>query len=373
MKYPVLALSLASIVGANAVEIGANEDWKVTMNGRIQVRAEMTQASDQNGKDYDVWDKDDTPEDFDVYLRRLRLGVNATYKDDTKFVLLLRGDGFGRRAAEFSEDATKYDFKVYYAYGAHTIKDGELKHTVIAGQQVSAANTTLVTSSAAYLLPAIRPTVKFGFGPATGLGYQLDYGVHQFKAVFQNENDDNDRAYSARFQTSFKDAWKGKMLESYLGKPGFSVVSGIDVLERTDDLDNGQESTALTVDTYFHWDQLSATFDIGFRDQTDFAKDKDCKSLVVSAQAGWAMPQAEGYILEPALRLVYVDDDIDYAKEPNVVYASEVPTSGYEVTAGLNCYLDGYARKAKVSLTYWEPENGDADLLSLRIQGQLSF
>ncbi|MHC5067159.1 MAG: porin [Planctomycetota bacterium] len=358
-----LGCLLSVVAAVPAFEIAA-ADWALSLEPRIQSRIDVADASKGDGSDHDIWDGDDDPALANGYLRRARLYVKGKRADGWAFVLTMQADRIGYDAGSGSDGelgmlyATVTKTWAAVGGGKHHVRFGEYWHTAV----------PQFDSSATTLFPAKRLLAQFATSTGVGVDYMYNGDNWIVATGLKDEAvaaDANSYAMYVRVACGLG-SLETKRRESYLGAMGFGqqLSLGADVV--TD------EHETVVMDYMMHADAWSAAAGCAVRLADDDAQivPADATQVIADVQVGYALPQADGTVLEPALRLSWVDLDDDGAAD---VYSSEGGAAGVYGDAGCNYYLDGHRNKLMASVTAFSPEDGDGDALILRLQHQLDF
>jgi hypothetical protein len=237
-----------------------------------------------------------------------------------------------------------------------------------------------IDSSSTMLFPNGRLAAEFAGPRSVGLDYHMSSPVFGISAGIADEadNDNNDWHLYARVWTGLTEEWTlAKRSESYLGKDGIGHQLGLGFDFKTDgtDEDAGQgtvddDESVFALDYLIHYNQITALLDLAFISRGE--ADGDTSGLIATVQAGFALPQADGKVIEPAIRIQYVDQDDDEDEEMGVL-DDEGGESGIYFDAGVNYYLDGHSNKFQAAIQVYAPEEGDGDAFVFRVGHQLDF
>lgn len=371
LRYTVPTLAaLSALPLVSALEI-ADSDVKIDLGMRLQSRVEFADASDAAGDDFDIYEGVTTedPKDYNFYLRRVRFTAKGSYKEDTRFNLTFSSDNIGQTPSTASAVAVRY------AWVAQDFKSGDITHTLQFGLDKPKLVAGHYDSSSGHLFPSGRATTHdVEVDRRIGLEYGLAapilnawLGIYEKDAA--NDDDRNDMQLSIRAETSLSEEWKTKRAESYLAKEGFHHVLGAGIGIVTDNGEDEDGATLLTIDYSAHWNALSALLDfVIVQPEEDGVGDE----MTISAQAGWAIPMDSGLVVEPAVRLAMIDNDDDNDDESDE-YEDEGGAAGTYLDAGVNLYFNKHNNKMQVAITSFTPEDGDADAFVFRIAHQLNF
>ncbi len=364
---PSLAMVAAAMPSLTASEISVGNDVKLRVGLRLQSRVEFADVSNAAGDDASLsGTATDDADQFNMYLRRVRFGVSGSYQDDTRFNLTLMRDNLGRLTGESNNNMTA-DFAVRYAWVSHAVKSDDMTHTFKFGLDKPFFCAGDIDSSSRMLFPTNRVASALSGPRRIGLSYVMTHPMVKLGVDLQDANG-NALWFSARAETSLNEEWKMRRTESMLGKEGFGHVLGIEVGLRTDD--DGNDDTDFVqfgIDYNVHFNNITANADFVMRTWGDSDIDDQ---MIFSVQGGYAIPLESGHVVEPALRLSYIDFGDD---DPTGLPSFEAVNSGFQVDAGLNYYIKGHNNKLNFAVTHWSADKGDADKTIVRLQHQLNF
>ena len=389
---PTMAALLAVPTTASAFEL-AGDEWSLSFEPRIQSRIELASASDENGDDYDIWERSTTenPQAANFYLRRARLYMKGKHQDGWKFNITLSADNLGRGG-----DADGADPTVRYMWVGKDFKAEDMKHSVSFGLDKHSSSLDMWDSSSKYLLPNAKLVEQYGGPRSVGINYKLATPIFTIGAGIADEaegltfdgtdvdagSNNNDWLFYARVETGLKEEWTlAKRSESYLGKEGFGHLAGLGFDIKTDGSDEAGAGTeagledddrmTINLDYLIHYNQITALFALA---QTSFgdAYGDDLSALGLVLQAGYAFPQDNGEVFEVAARISLIDNDMDEDEEQGVL-DREGGDSGTYVDLGVNYYLDGHSNKFQAGVQIYSPEEGDGSATVFRLAHQLDF
>lgn len=380
---PALA-ALAAIPSTQALEIGSGDDLKVDIGMRLQARIEIASAKDAGGDAYDIREGasetgDNDPQQVNLMFRRARVWFSGSYKENTLFSVTLDADNLGAKDA--NGDA---GVDVLYAWVAQKFKTGDLTQEVKFGKENPGFAPASFISTAKLLFPASALSAGAQVPANMGLHYTLKHElVNVYAGIIEGEgkgttagslagSDNNDWYLFARGETAFGSKIPAHT-ESWLGKDGLDWLVGAGVSIKTDGNGDDDGATTFLMDGKVHYNALSSMATFVYR-STDTAADK-VNSMMLEAQAGYVVTTcANGTVIEPALRLSYVDADTDEDEEQSTYNADgQVTDSGIYLDAGCNFYFAEHTSKLQAALTYFSPEDGDGTAVIFRVQQQLSF
>lgn len=392
MNLRTLVPSVAALaIAAPFVQGVEITDGKATLKigVRLQPRIEVAVASDATGDDYDIWEKktypdsqDDTPQMVNFMFRRARLYFSGDYKEKTKFNVCLADDKLGSK----DNGADEATVGVKYASVTQVFTPAEgVNVSVQFGKEIANFIVAAKDSTGTLLLPTQKLTTLADIhGESMGLFLGLDTKiVDAYINITENDQNgagNNDWTISGRVATPiFENMALPKRAESYCGKKsdGIKHEAGLSVGTQ---LDSGNDmaypTTVIALDYLFWMDEITASFDLAYgMVKSNVAGNDDRDAVIVSVQGGYALGMdnlLKDLVIEPALRLSYVDLNIDSDSE-TPVYNGEGSGSGIYVDAGVNFYWNEHANKSQVALTYFAAEDGDGDAFVFRIQHQLDF
>ena len=378
---PTLA-ALAAIPTASAFDI-AGEGWELSIEPRIQSRIEFASASDENGDDYDIWERSatDNPQAMNFYMRRARIYMKGKSEDGWKFNFTLSADNIGR-----SDDNGGASPAVRYAWVGKEIKADDMKHFISFGLDKHSSSLDKWDSSSKHLLPNGKLTDEFAGPRSIGIDYKLSHPLFSVAVGLADEaegasgdSENNDWYLYARVETGLKEEWTlAKRTESMLGKEGFGHLAGLGFDIKTDGSDaaagsgvEDDDAFAINLDYLIHYNQITGLLAINQTSYGDAFGD-DLTSLAIIAQAGFAFPQDNGTVIEAAARISLIDNDTDEDEEQGVL-DREGGDSGTYVDLGVNYYLDGHSNKFQAGIQIYSPEEGDGSATAFRIAHQLDF
>lgn len=370
------ALGMAAAIAAGSFAAGpqlaASEvekgDLKIKFGLRLQGRIEsafgVKNAANQNSDIAAPAVAQDDRQDVDFYFRRIRFNMGGSWKNDTFFYLNLRMDGLGQHTTGFGSESANPS--VHDAWVGHHIKTEGMTHTIRFGRQAQFFNGAALDSSARTLFPNGRP----GSGHKNiGLAYKLTAPVFTAGLDVQNSvGDSREWVISARVETSLTEDMKMRRTESALGKEGFGHVLGVDVAHLTNSVTGNEGWTQFGIDYNIHFNAITAVLDFYYR--TFDVSDAD--TFTISAQAGYAIPMDNGMVVEPALRIIYRDNDDASGVNQNPA-AFEGINQGLQIDAGVNLYVNGHNNKFQFGISHWTADSGDGQKTVARLQHQINF
>ncbi|MDA3962539.1 MAG: porin [Planctomycetota bacterium] len=371
---PTLA-ALAVIPTAHAFEI-AGDAWAMKIEPRIQTWLEIGSTS-IDSQDYDPFSGAATedPQSLNFQVRRARLYFKGKHQEGWNFLVEVSADKIGGK--DGSVDGTPEFAKVRVG---KDIESGDIEHSIFWG--LFDGDDYGVTSNGAYssakLLFPNEKTTKLivPSNTAVGIGYGLEAGAFGLTASITEgedksgvKDDDADLYFAARFFTSIDEDKMTGLTESFAGKDGFNHVLGVGLNYAM--LAGDTSAIAYGIDYLFHMDAWSAQAELIGSSQDNGAGSNDTDGLAFNVQGGYALPQENGTVIEPALRLTYVDKDTDNDNESGALI-NEGKNSGIYVDAGVNYYLDKHNNKFQLALQYFGAEE-DGDGFVLRLAHALEF
>lgn len=392
MKYtsPTLLIiaALAAAPGMHALSV-KDDDVKLGIGVVIQARAEISDASTNAGVDYSTADGSAYVDDADFYLRRARLALKGSWKEDYTFSLIMRADGAGKAAPVSSSASVAF----YEGVIGRKWKGETLNHAVEVGYMAPTYNTASnVHSSSSFLLANEASTAFVVTNRNAGIKYHLSAPwVNLFVDVLNNSGDDNSAGEgataddksgeglwtSARVHISPEGEWKiDKPQESWAGKEGKGVLIGLDVAQNDKNNTNAttsEDTMGYGIDVVFHLDGLSALaeYRVGEVESYTATTSTEYEASAWRIQAGYAFPMGDT-VLEPAVRISSYDAN-DTVDSTDPFGTNDSGASGDQIEVGLNWYLNEHKNKLQLAYTSWEAEEGDADASIIRAQWQLSF
>jgi hypothetical protein len=377
-----------------ALEFGDN-DLKLTFGLYAQTRLDAGSGSDASGDPYAPSEASASgrADSADLYVRRFRWYMKGTYQGYL-FNATVDGDNWGKNLGG-GKDKSGIGLFEYYAGKQWQV--GDTSHTLTVGKQVSWFNSANLRTST-MLLPTTRASVSYLAPVGVGLGYRGDAGCMRLFADIQNNTgDDNANAtkfqgeglvYLARLEVTGTGSWTSKWQESFAGKPGHGFVVGLESGINVHDRVSGAvaDTSALGAEVLLHLDGLSALAEVRtlkLRTTTDAPATPNSSKdgLIYVLQAGYAVPLANGWVIEPATRLTSRDDDrANDAEGPLFTVANSATdygNSGTQFEVGVNWYLSGHNHKIGLEWLHWTGEadasgaKARADLI--RLQHQVLF
>lgn len=394
-----LLLALAAGAPLAALEV-ADDTVKLGLGLYMQVRAEVIQAEDKDGKAFNATEGVAGQNDqADMYLRRFRPIFKGSYQDKWLFSLGLAADQWGRLGAaglvtlDHGWLGTKYE-----AFGG--------KHQTIWGKQQTDFNSAGARTGAA-LFPTLRPTAAMVTVNALGLSHSAKFDSLAVNLIATSNAGDDAVAttdgeglfYAARVEWNGTGDFKNtKWQESYAGAEGKGITIAAELGANLNDrvaasgftgAAGGIDTLVYGIEALLHMDALTAL--VEYRavsraitlDSGADADDVDSTAFVV--QAGYAFPLAGGTVLEVAGRFALVDlatdidgDSANYGA--NSVGLTTMPDnagSGQIIDLGVNWYIKGHNNKMGLMVELWEGEEnaaGDSpSATAIRLQHQLTF
>ena len=373
-------------------------------------------------------------------MRRVRLAVEAKYKDGWKGNITLAADKTDGNGYAVARNPT-----LYYANVGKGFKTGELEHEIGVGLDKPYTNESSISSSAG-LLPTNRPAGDF-VDSVRGVGAQYKILNKAFLAsvnFFNNTTatgaqggssngllDERVNGYFASLRVEGGMMPKKKQ-ESYLGAEGTEFLVGYEVQSEWDkqvayqwaspfpyvgaftnlgafnptvaSVTSWSEQSFLLhgPDVLVHAGALTAIAEYKMRKtswesrsdgQTSVVNPEAVNSTVWNVQAGFAIPLADGQVIEPAARFAVMDFDtkrdeysnygrgVDYSGTAGNISAApnasntrhNATLSGNQIELGVNWYLTGNTNKLQFSYLNWQAEAGEGDAQMFIVQHQLTF
>ncbi|TVR16990.1 MAG: hypothetical protein EA401_00780 [Planctomycetota bacterium] len=383
--WSILAIGLIA-APASAMD-WKNDHLSVSLSLFMQARVEgALEVRDRDGERADLAGvTTDDPQWVDASFRRLRFTMRGSYYEDTRFNLVLSADRLGEHRAQTDSDGNVTGMSandggnigVLYAWVSHRWQLESGTHTLKFGKDFPFFNPSIADSSARMLFPSNRPTAVFSPDNTVGLSYTWEIPVLRLGFDVMNPRNDSRNIFaSMRAETSLKPEWRMTRTESMLGREGFGHVIGLAAGLRTDDHSNDDGYIQAGIDYNLHWNAVTANVDAIIR-RAEANADKNLKSESASQwginlQAGYAIPRANGQVIEPALRVAFFD--MGHSQAPDISSASfESVDSGIQMEAGLNYYIQGHNHKFQIAYCHWQANRGDARKHVLRLQHQLLF
>lgn len=381
MKHTVPAiLAIAALApGLSALEVNDGADVKLGLTLQLQLRADVSDAEDAAGNDYDVMTGNANGGDaVDFYNRRMRFGLKASYKNDYKASVVFAADKGQKKDTAIT---------LYEATISRVWKDevNNLTHEFKAGlANAFYSGAVGACASSGYLFPGIRASEALGTYRGNGVAYMLTAPVGRFGVDVQNNIADDTVAtqsdgmfYSARVELSPPGEMNiAKQVESFLGKDGMGVHLAADYMTNVRAA-NHITTTGYGVELLGHFNAITALAEYRTISSDDKTTDVQVDGEVWLVQAGYAMPLGEA-VIEPAIRYQVIDKNTDEDNEGTSYGTSlDYGNSGTQIDLGVNYYIHGNNNKVQVSYTMWEGEEvegGDAATADiLRAQWQLWF
>ncbi|MBN8525267.1 MAG: hypothetical protein J0M02_08030 [Planctomycetes bacterium] len=387
MKHTVPAiLAIAALTpGLNALDV-KDDDVKLGLTLQLQLRADVSEAEDAAGNDYDVMTGGANGGDaVDFYNRRMRFGLKGTYKGDYRFSVVFYGD----KAQTNSQTIRLYESTITRVWNDEA---NGLSHEFKAGLSNAFYNGALGSyASASFLFAGSRASDGFGGSRGYGAGYLLTSKFGRFGADVQNNISDDSGTtgtpavvtqsdgmfYSARVEISPPGELNiAKPAETFLGKEGKGVLLAADYMSNVRAA-NATTSTGYGIELLGHFDAITALAEYRTLSSENHSTDLTVDGEVWLVQAGYAMPLA-GAVIEPAIRYQVIDKNTDEDNEGTSYGTSlDYGNSGTQIDLGVNYYIHGNNNKVQLSYTMWEGEEvegGDAATADiLRAQWQLWF
>ncbi|MEK7413756.1 MAG: porin [Planctomycetota bacterium] len=378
-----------------------DEDMKLGLVMRIQMRAERANASDNTGDTHNIANGvTGQPDTADFYLRRFRFGFKGTYQNDYKFAAIVRMDNADRTA---NSDSGR-NAVIHQAYLARVFKPegSDTEHIVSAGLNYSFFNGAQDTfSSSQQLFPAPRATEGSTFLAPRGVGVaykavgKLLSNNYQFGVDILNNTGDDATAttrkeglcYVARFEYVPYDSVPGHMktTESFVGAKGTGMLIALDAGINKNDITSAtarQTRKAEGIEVLVHHDSLTALFEYRVAQlETDntVAANTNAGSKAIILQAGWAMPWYDG-VIEPSFRWSRIDLDKDTV-ETSAFGTADFGNSGFQTELGVNWYINKtHNNKLQFAYLDWRGEQSSLATVEsparahvLRAQWQVNF
>ncbi len=394
-------LALAALSPAVMALDVKDDDLKLGIKLQLQVRAEKSWASGNDGNRYNVAEgvRDNEPDDMDFYIRRARVGFAGTWKGEYKFAYILRNDNQDKDGPGNSSTGTAItkgngmNYRIpqtHVAYIERIIKQEEagLEHGIRGGLDYAWFNgSSAVFSSSAALFPTERATASMLAPRGVGVGYKLNSKMIQFGLDIQNNTGDSTAGaettttingssangeglfYGSRIQiVPFDSDEKGHMkgVESFLGKEGTGLLISAEYGVNRGDNSVGSTANGTTTNTQgygvealYHlnaftflaeWRQTNAYNDLRT------GADTRVVATAYLAQIGYAIPFGDD-VIEPAFRWTRLNSDSGIS-EATEYGTSEFGTSGYSYDVGVNYYVHGHSNKIQLAFQHWRNEGG---------------
>ncbi|MDA3962547.1 MAG: porin [Planctomycetota bacterium] len=376
LLLPSTLAALALVPAAQAFEI-AGDAWSMKIEPRIQSWLEIGSTS-ANSTDVDPFSGvvTDDAQSFNFRIRRARLYFKGSHQDGWNFEVEMNADNIASTSG--GNAGNDVDFAKVYA--GKTIESDGIEHNIWWGLYSAGdygLTTTGAYSSAKLLFPNERTTkIIVPSTSGVGVGYSIAAGafggnlaISESDSKAAGADDDADLFIAARFYTSIDEEKMTGLTESFLGKDGFHHQLGVGINYEMQAGDTSQ--IAYGIDYLFHMDAWSAQAEFIGSSRDNGTAGNDTDGLAFNVQGGYALPQDNGTVIEPALRLTYVDADTDLDDEDGVL-VGEGYASGLYIDAGANYYLDGHGNKFQLALQYFGAE-GDGDGFVLRLAHALEF
>lgn len=402
------ALALAGALAPMAHAVSIKDDvMSLGIGMRLQTRAELAQADNATGDDWNVAGGANGENDtLDFSVRRFYVTLDGKYGADWRF----KGTIFTERV-DTGQSNQNRGINIRYAWVERIFKhDEKWSSAVHVGlDKPYNVNEADYVSSSVMLLPYKRAAAEHFLRPrGVGVGYRLVGNILAAAVDVQNntnaardltqsggvgnENLDEGEgfAYSARVEFSISPDWfTTKRAESYAGAEGQHLVFGLSYGVNDGALVHGAApagdlmvtTTLLGADVLFHWDAITALISYHAQDvETELtgagtAAETDIDGTIIAAQVGYAFKLDGGTVIEPAVRYQIIDLDTDNDDEA-VVYgaaSAENGRSGDQIDLGVNVYFSGHSNKLQLGYQMWNAEDGDGQANVLRLQHQLNF
>ena len=406
------AAEIKPVPEVNFLEI--TKGLKAKLGIYIQTRAEAGRSTAPNGDEYSYSEGvTGKPDAFNVSLRRFRVGISGSYKDDLLYAFTLRNDNFGKptgkNTAATSKAGDTNKVEVHEAWMGTKLPvfdDGSV--TLRAGKMLAFYNPA-AARTAAMMFAGTRASAGLLNNSASGTGVSalLEKGIVKFGVDIENNlsNTSGNETQevregvftSARLEINGMGDWGNKKwVESFAGDPGHGVTVGFEVGQNRDGLSPvaaagplpatvmSTTTRAFGVDVLFHYDEISALLESRWqRVSNEYDSDKygatDSEARVFLAQVGYAIKTDIKWakVLEPAVRITGIDMNRDNASEGPSFGSGDYGASGMQYEVGLNNYFAGHTNKLSLNFTRWVGEKdatGDhATANIVRLQHQINF
>ena len=162
-----------------------------------------------------------------------------------------------------------------------------------------------------------------------------------------------------------------KLTESFLGAAGFKHLAAIGYGYRWNAKDadaTKADAHAIVADYTMHYDAWTVLADVAWLDQG------------LEHKTGWSAALAAGYAIptatatwEAVARIEYVDFDQRDTTGTLTPSGDGNGSDGTYIEVGGNVYFNGHSNKLQAGLISYQPEAGDGDAISFRLQHQLNF
>jgi hypothetical protein len=398
MSRPVTSLAILALAGLAA----AADDNAVstTISGQIQVRAEMSNAYQDNAGPFSPADNaNGKPDTLDLYLRRARLGAKfATANKQWSGSFVIAADNADQSGTASRTPAL---FQVFIARN-FTSDEGATKQSLQGGLDYAWYNRASFGPSTTTLLPTLRATQGYMGQRGVGVGYKYLTKTVKVGVDIQNNSGDSVTAtktereglfYSGRVELSPAGEWNlDKYQETYAGAPGQGVLLGLEL-----GYNNHDVSTAGVADTITSTAAIAAELlvrkdaFVGLveaRAQRAYTTVKNAgveskgttNAVAFIVQGGYAIPSdalSAGSALELAARLTLQNrNDIN----GNRTFGSgDYGPNGRQFEVGVTYYdvvelaKDGKGNKTGLVYTNWHAAEGGSQAHVVRIQHQFVF
>ncbi len=393
--------ALAAVPAAWGLDV-SDADLKLGLTMQLHLRAEASYAEDHSGYRYSPAEGTSDPDTADFYVRRARIGFSGMYKEKFKFAAVLNADNTDKTSNADSGRGVK-PHTLFVGTSFPCMLSESIKHYIQFGLDDAAYNGSQnIFSSRELLMPATRATGNLMKNRSVGVKWMITAPNVQAWVDVQNNSgdtsgdgsgalDNNDDGeglwYSARIHLSPEGDWKiAKATESFLGATGKGLLLAVDgAINDTDVSATGASPTNTAdkdvttsgygIELLAHIDALTALAEFRAQEQngnatgTSAAKD----SVIYLLQAGYALPWNDT-VVEPALRVSYIDLNKNDNNETGAFGAADYGTSGTQLELGVNWYLNKHNNKLQAAWTNWDGEAaGKAKADIVRVQWQLAF
>ncbi|HAT12026.1 MAG TPA: hypothetical protein DCS97_15920 [Planctomycetes bacterium] len=379
--------AIAAVPAAWGLDV-TDADLKLGLTMQLQLRAEASLAEDNAGTKYSPAEGAGDPDTADFYVRRARIGFTGMYKEKFKFAAVLNADNTDKTTSADASRGVKPHL-LFVGTSFPCMLSDSIKHYVQFGLDDAAYNGSQnIFSSRELLMPASRATGNLMKNRGVGVKWMVTAPNVQGWIDIQNNSGDTSETtadtrdegeglwYSARLHLSPDGDWKiAKATESFLGASGKGVLVAIDGAFN----DTDSSATASTdvstmgygLEVLGHFDAVTALAEFRAQEQSGNGAHKD--SVVYLLQAGYALPWKDT-VLEPALRISYIDLNKNDNNETDAFSANDYGASGTQLELGVNWYLNKHNNKIQAGWTNWDGEAaGKAKADIVRVQWQLAF
>jgi len=378
MRSALPPLLLVFAASAPAFEVSWN-DWTIHIMSRLQLRLDVGTAQDTDGSSWNPWNDNGTADRdlaWNLSLRRARLFFFGLRDDGYFWNFSIKSDNIGR----FSSDA---DVAVHASFIGRHIQQGALRHSLKGGYDWHTASRIYLDSAYDMLMPTGRYASNFGVASTIGLDYLLTAPAWSLRlgVADRPQGEDGDLMFYTRLATSFsEDLRLARYRESYAGAPGIGHELGIGLDQHVDGSAPGDGGTmdddfsVAYLDYMLHYERISLTADIAYGMAGSGCRHAgllpDDDGWIGGVQLGYAIPLADGRVLEPTMRAQRVNAT---SSDTRGRYVFEGGADGSYASIGLNYYLEGHRNKLQTQLQWYQPEAGDGDATILHMQYQLDF